>query len=60
MARSKSAKVADLWVDGDWDFKFGRPFNDWEFDTIVGQRLLNPRNNDQILWKHSVDGTFSV
>lgn len=34
MARSKGAKVAELWVDygegGSWNFRFVRPFNDWE------------------------------
>lgn len=66
MANSKNAKVKDLWVEGNWDFRFGWSFNDWELDSIqqfllvVGQKTLNPMVSDNIRRSASSSGTFTV
>lgn len=66
MARSKEARVADLWVDSTWDFRLERPFNDWELDSlqqflcVVGPKSLKPRNDDQNLWKYYENSIFSI
>lgn len=53
--QGKKAMVADLWVDSNCDFKFGRDFNDWEVETvqsflkILGQKVIIPLAKDKIL-----------
>lgn len=34
MVGLKKSLLGDLWVNGNWDFKFGRAFNDWELEII--------------------------
>lgn len=43
-------EVADLWAGGNWDFRFGSPFNEWEMDIVqqfllwLGREVLTPRS----------------
>ena len=30
----QGARMADLWANGNWEFNFGRHFNDWEMDSV--------------------------
>lgn len=36
---SKGARVADFWLDGNWDFRFRTPFNDWELVTVKREEI---------------------
>lgn len=66
MDGSKGAMMADLKVEGRWNFRFERTLNDWKMGTIqrflyvISQRRINPLSRDRLLWKRSVNGPFSV
>ena len=70
MARSKWARIVDLWVNlgskGGWNFRFGRLFHDWELEEVqrflytVSSKCINPNLSDRLWWKEAKNDSFTV
>ena len=70
VTRTKGVKVMKLWegseTEGDWNFRFGRPFNDWELETVqcfickISPKRINPSAGDRLVWKRTKDGYFTI
>ena len=70
MAGSRETKVMEVYENseqGGWrNFNFERPFNDWEMDNVesligrVRGRKINPVEEDNMVWKATKDGSYTV
>lgn len=52
-------KKKEFRTEGGWNFRFQRPFNDWEIDLVqnlshlVSSKSLEPHSVDRLYWKKS-------
>ena len=51
---------------GGWNFRFARPFNDWEMEGVqsflstVSAKRISPQLRDRFRWKEAKDRTYPV